>query len=134
MTFCQFAKVMCTYCNEWEKESDFVIHLVDKIMHGQPGRAHADGTYQNPLRGKESRTLLYYLSGDRSIPQADASIIFSSVDKYKFEEYLRCRCSEDAQSRLREDLEKIEEIPDGDVVEVCADLFEQILHNLAAKK
>lgn len=133
MTFSQFAQVLYTYCRDVGTQGEFVIQLTDKIMGGRPGRAHSDGTYQNPIRGKDSRSLLYYFNGERPIPQKDASIIFSSIDKYKFEEYLRKRCSEEAQAKLKEDLEKVEQIPDGDIAEVCADLFEQILHDLAEK-
>lgn len=134
MTFSDFAKVLFTYCNEGEKQGDFVVHITNKIMGGRPGREHGDGSYQNPLGGKDNDILLHYLNGNRSIPQCDASIILRRIDKYKFEEYLRSRCSEDAQKLLRKDLAAIEEIPDGDIVEICADLFEQILHDLAEKK
>lgn len=133
MTFSQFAKVLYTCCRDVGTQGEFVIQLTDKIMGGRPGRAHADGTYQNPMRGKDTRSLLYYFSGERKIPQKDASVLLSSVDKYKFEVYLRDRYSEDAQIQLKHDLAEIETIPDGDVVEVCADIFEQVLHDLAKK-
>lgn len=133
MTFSQFAQVLHTYCSEAEKQSDFVIHLVDKIMGGRPGRVHGDDGFQNPLRSKDVRSLQYYYSGKRQIPTKDAIVILSSVDKYKFEKYLKNQCSDNAQILLKSDLEKIEKIPPGDIVEVCADLFEQILHDLAAK-
>lgn len=131
MTFSQFAKVMYVYCNEGETKSDFVIHLIDKIMYGQPGRAHADGTYQNPMRGKDDRTLLNYFNGDRSISPKDASTICSSIYMEKFEKYIEKRCSADAQMLLWEDLLKVEAIQDkGMVPEICAQLFKKILHDL----
>lgn len=133
MTFSQFAQVLDKYCSNVGTRGDFVVLLTDKIMCGQPGRAHSDGGYQNPMRGKDARSLLYFYSGERPIPQPDAKILFRSVEKYKFEEFLRKCCSEDALSQLRKDLENIEAIPSGNTVEVCADLFEQILGDLAKK-
>lgn len=133
MTFSQFAQALYTYLRNGKKEEDFVMELTNQIMGGQPGRAHSDGTYQNPMLSKDARSLIYYFSGERLIPQKDASIILSSINKYKFEQYLEKYCSEDARNLLKKDLAKIEILPDGDTVEICADLFEQILHDLAKK-
>lgn len=134
MTFSQFAKALYPYCNEGDSKSEFVKHLVDKIMFGRPGRAHDDGGYQNPMREKDDRTLLNYFNGDRSISSKDASRIYSSISMDKFEKYIRCRCSKDAQFQLLEDLLRIEEIKEnGETPAVCAQLFEKILHELAEK-
>lgn len=137
MTFSEFAEVLYRYCNEEETEGQFVIKIVDKFMGGRPGRAHADGTYQNPLRDKSDRTLQSYFDKNdtkHSISKADASRILSSMDKYKFEEYIRGYCSEDAQKGLLDDLSKIDQIKNKkDVAEVCADLFEEILSDLASQ-
>lgn len=134
MTFSQFATVMYAYCNEGETQSDFVKHLIDKIMDGQPGRAHDDGTYQNPMRGKDDRTLLNYFNGDRSISKKDASTIYCSIKTEKFEQYIEKRCSGEAKILLIDDLLKVEDIEEkGTVPQVCAQLFEKILHNLAEK-
>lgn len=135
MTFSEFAKALYTYYGNGEKQTDFVIRLTDKIMGGRPGREHKDGTFQNPLRSKDNRTLLSYFNGERRISQGDAGIILSSSDKYKFEEYLRNQCSEDAQKLLKQDISKIEKINDNqDIVEACADIFVSILQDLAKKK
>jgi len=159
MTFSEFAQVMSIYCrgtkkdenqeNEKDKEdkeekepkdpktrtdAEFVIHLVNQIMAGRPGRMHADGTFQNPLGHKNAQILALYYKGIRSIPKGDASIILSSIDKYKFEEYLRKNCSDQAQEMLMKDLSEIESIDNkGDFAEVCADLFEKIIYDLATK-
>lgn len=115
-------------------DAEFVIHLVNQIMAGRPGRMHANGTFQNPLGHKDAQVLASYYKGTRSITKGDASIILSSIDKYKFEEYLRKNCSENAQKLLMKDLSEIESIDNkGDFAEVCADLFEKILHDLATK-
>ncbi len=145
MKFSEFAKTLFPYCANGRKQTDFVIQLTDKIMGGRPGRAHqvssnqnspqAGCSYQNPLRSKDERTLLAYFNGERTISQCDASIILSSVDKYKFEQYLQHQCSEDALELLAKDISRIAEIKDKlQVDEVCADLFVAILHDLATKK
>ena len=132
MEFSDFAKVLFTYCGKGSLQADFVILLIDKIMDGQPGRAHKSGGYQNPLRVKDIRTLQAYFNGGRSISAGDAGIILSRIDKYKFEQYLLSCCSEDALKLLRNDLSKVTDFADdSNIVEVCADLFENILHNLA---
>lgn len=135
MTFSQFAKVMHTYCNEDETEAAFVIHLIDEIMGGQPGRAHRDGTYQNPMRGKDNRTLLNYYNGTRSISKKDASTIYSSIKTEKFEKYIERRCSDDAKSRLLDELLEKEDIEKNLMLpQICAQLFEKILRDLAESK
>lgn len=132
MTFSEFATMLRPYCGNGTTKADFVILLTDKIMKGQPGRAHADDTFQNPLRGKDNRTLELYFSGERTISDRAAGILFSSHDKYKFEEYLRSQCSDDALEQLEEELEaKTGVAVKGDPVEVCADLFVEILKDLA---
>ena len=131
VTFSQFAKTLYPYFQEKYTEAEFTVELVTQIMHGQPGRAHSDGTYQNPLLHKDERNWNYFFSGTRKIPRKDSSRILSSIDKYKFEQYLRRCCSEGALNRIKKDLSEIETIPKGDGAEVCADLFEQILHDLA---
>ena len=135
MTFSEFAKMLIPYCKEEAKNGDYVVKLVDMIMGGRPGRAHGDGSYQNPLRNKDERTLQSYLNGERNISQQDASRIFSSIDKYKFEEYIRRHCSEDAQKALlKEIFEKEKNKNAEDAAEACADLFETILRDLALPK
>lgn len=132
MTFSEFATMLRPYCGNGTTKADFVILLTDKIMKGQPGRAHADGTYQNPLRGKDNRTLEMYFGGERTIPNRVAGILFDSNDTYKFEEYMRSQCSEGALKRLAEELEtKMGVSAKEDPVEICADLFVEILDNLA---
>ncbi len=132
MTFSEFANMLFPYCRNGETKAEYVKTLTNKIMGGQPGRGHADGKYQNPLLDKDTRILEMYFSGDRAIPQTAAAILFSSHDKYKFEEYIRSLCSEDALECLAKDLEaKTGAAVKGDPVEMCADLFEEILYNLA---
>lgn len=130
MTFSQFARVLYPYFRDIGTEGEFVTELITQVMGGQPGRAHSDGTYQNPLLHKDERNWIYYFTGERTIPKNDASIIIRRMEKYKFEEYLRRHCSEDARNRIKRDLAEIQPIPDGDGAEVCADLFEQILHDI----
>ena len=138
LNFSDFAKALFPYCRKGSGQADFVILLTDKIMNGRPGRApHEDGKFQNPLRAKDERTLQAYFNGGRPIPPGDASIILSRIDKFKFEEYLRGCCSDDALNLLRNDLSKAKVkgfADDSDIVEFCADLFGDILHDLAAKE
>lgn len=135
MTFSAFAKVLYPYCSKGLKQADFVVLLIDKFMEGQPGRAHSDSGYQNPLRNKDDRTLLSYFNGDRKISKADASIILSHTSKYKFEMYLRTGLSEDALKLLKSRLSQQISINDfEDVVEICADQFVAIIEGLAANK
>lgn len=134
MTFSQFAQALYPYCNEGSTRGEFVWHLVDKIMDGQPGRAHKDGGYQNPLRAMDDRTLLNYFNGSRSISAKDASTIYCSIKTEKFEKYIDWRCSGEAQIKLLDALLEIEDIKEkGTVPEVCAQLFEKILRELAEK-
>lgn len=132
MTFSKFAKIMCPYCNNGSNPEDFVVLFTNKIMGGRPARAHKDGTFQNPLMSKEPRTRLAYFNGERAISKRDASIIFSSIDKYKFETFLRKYCSDDAIKRLKRDISEATNVDyNRDIVEVCADLFQDILYDLA---
>lgn len=140
MTFSEFAKVMYRFCNEKPSKSDFVVHLVNKIMAGQPGRANGEDSYQNPLAGKSQDVLLKYFTGDRSIPGKDASMIYSHIKREKFENYIEKRCSPDAQYLLLEDLLKIggENLLEKEGIEknstppqICAQLFTNILGELA---
>ncbi len=134
MTFSQFAQALYPFCNEGATKGEFVWHLVDMIMGGQPGRAHEDGGYQNPLRVLDDRTLLNYFNGSRSISAKDASTIYSSIKPEKFENYIDRRCSEDAQLKLLDALLEVEDIAEkGTVPEVCAQLFEKILRELAER-
>lgn len=134
MTFSQFAQALYPFCNEGATRGEFVWHLVDKIMDGQPGRAHEDGGYQNPLRTMDDRTLLNYFNGSRSISAKDASTIYCSIKTEKFEKYIDWRCSGEAQIKLLDALLEIEDIKEkGTVPEVCAQLFEKILRELAEK-
>lgn len=134
MTFSEFAQVLYPYCNEGTSKAEFVRHLIDKIMDGQPGRAHDDGGYQNPMRTMDDRTLLNYFNGNRSISSADASTIYCSIKTEKFEKYIDCRCSGEAKIKLLDDLLEIEDIQEkGMVPVVCAQIFEKILRDLAKK-
>lgn len=134
MTFSQFVQALYPYCNEGTSKAEFVRHLVDKIMAGRPGRMHADGGFQNPLRAMEDPTVLNYYNGKRSIGPKDASTIYSSIKTEKFEKYIDYRCSGDAQIRLLDTLLEIEDIEGNRTVpKVCADLFDKILRDLAGK-
>lgn len=142
MTFSEFAKAMHTYCNNGETQVEFVIKLTDKIMGGRPRRAHGEKEYQNPLKSKDDRSLLYYFDGQRSISQRDARIILSSIDTEKFEKYVKKYCSKDAQILLIEafgkieninQIEEIKELDDKSTPKVCTQLFVKILRDLAEK-
>lgn len=134
MTFSAFAKVLYPYCSKGLKQSDFVVLLMDKIMEGQPGRAHSDGGYQNPLRNKDERTLLSYFNDERNIPKGEASLILSHISKYKFEMYLRNALSEDALELLKAKLSQQIPMKDSeDVVEACTDQLVAVIDNLASK-
>lgn len=134
MTFGQFAQVLYLYCNEGDTRPEFVKHLVDEIMDGQPGRAHNAGGYQNPMREKDDRTLLNYFNDNRSISPKDASRIYCSIKTEKFEKYIDHRCSSEAKIELLDSLLEIEEIEEkGTVPEVCGKLFAKILRELAKK-
>ena len=112
MNFSEFAKTLYPYCANGSKQTEFVILLTDKIMGGQPDRAHKNERYQNPLRNKDERTLLSYFSSERYISQGDARIILSHIDKYKFEQHLQHQCSNDSLELLAKDLSTVEEIND----------------------
>lgn len=135
MTFSKFANALHPYCNSEPTAGRYVVHITNKIMGGQPGRAHGNDDYQNPMSSKDERTLLAYFNGERSISQTDASMILSKLDKEKFIKYIDKRCSLDAQMLLVKDLREIEDIEIGTktVPEICADLFESIIYDLAKK-
>lgn len=134
MTFSQFAQALYPFCNEGTTRGEFVWHLVDMIMDGQPGRAHGDGGYQNPLRAMDERTLLNYFNGVHDFSTKDASTIYSSIKTEKFENYIERRCSGEALIKLLDALLEVEDIEEkGTVPEVCAQLFEKILRELTIK-
>lgn len=129
MNFSEFVKVLYPYCGNGDRKTDFIIRITDKVMGGQPGRAHQDGGYQNPMRCKDDRTLLAYFNGERSISQVDASVILARIDKYKFENYLKSLCSDEAKKLLLNDLSPVNST--SSLEELCADLLETILVDLA---
>jgi len=134
MTFSEFANLLYPYCGNGENKAEFVKSLTNKIMDGQPGRGHADGKYQNPLLDKDTRILEMYFNGDRAIPKTAATVLFGNHDKYKFEKYIRYQCSDGALECLEKDLEEKIDIRDKkglDTEEICADLFVEILRELA---
>lgn len=134
MTFSQFAQALYPYCNEGPSKAEFIRHLVDKIMDGQPRRPHDDGGYQNPIAAMDDRTLLNYYNGVHSISPKDASAIYCKIKTEKFEKYIDHRCSGEAQIRLLDALLEVDDIQEkGTVPEVCAQLFEKILRDLAEK-
>lgn len=135
LTFSQFVNVLFPFLRNGESETQFIKMLTNQIMKGKPGAKTYDNKSRNPILNKSDRAIQYYFSGERSISQEDASIILSSCDKYKFEEYMRSQCSEDCLLQLKEELERL--LPEGtigekcDIVAFCADLFADILKDLA---
>lgn len=135
LTFSDFAKILHTYCGCGNTKSEFVITLTNQIMGGRPGSAIKGDKYKNPMIMKEPHTLRNYYNGTRSISQGDASLILSRAERYKFEEFLRKKCSEDALSlmknKLYEYLKKENADDKCDIVELCADVFIKILENIS---
>lgn len=141
LSFGKFVQILYPHCGYGETEANFIIRLTDKIMEGRPGRARLgkekkEDQYKNPMRNKSIRTLQAYYKGARPISKRDASILFANSDKYKFEEDLRHLCSDNALQSLEKQLEKAlnRKITDKelDVVSFCADLFLDILFELAS--
>lgn len=134
ITFSEFANILFPYCSNGMKPADFVVMLVNKIMAGRPGRAYKEDSYRNPLCAKADRTLLSYFHGDRNISRKDASTILGSIDKYRFEMYLKAHCSDDALKLLWLDISRRFGTKDiGDVIEFCSDQFELILKARASR-
>lgn len=137
MKFSEFANVLLPYIWYEGTKGDFVITLTNQIIEGQSGRSNKEG-YKNPLKGKEQQNLRKYLNGTRNIPQKDACLILSCISKYKFEEFLRSQCSEDALAALKADIYRLlgkENVYDKcDIVNLCSDLFVEILDDLASGK
>ena len=134
MNFSDFAKVLYPYCNEGKSIPEYVMHLVDQIMGGQPARQRKDGTFQNPMRNIDEDNLRNYFHGKRSISPKDASTIYSSINLEKFEKYIEKRCSDDAQARILDALLEMEEIAQNLMLpQICAQLFETVLHDLTLR-
>lgn len=139
LTFSEFANVLFPYCRNGESEVKFVETLTNKIMEGKPGAKTYDDKCKNPLLNKLPRAKQQYFTGERPIPSGVASIIFDKSDTYKFEEYLRHICSEQRLQDIKADLSA--RLPEGtipkdcnDIVPFCADLFVDILRDLASGK
>lgn len=139
LTFSQFANVLFPYCRNGEYEHEFIGTLTNKIMEGKPGAKTYDGICRNPILSKSTRMKQYYFTGKRSISQKDASVILNRCNKSKFEDYLQHICSEEIERGLAEDLNKC--LPQGttvkdwrEVIPFCADLFVDILKDLASGK
>lgn len=136
LTFSELAILLYPYCGNGATESEYIITMADKIMRGRPGRASGTDQYQNPLRSKSTRALQAYYKGTRPISKRDASILYANSDKGKFEEHLNHHCSDDSIKSLRIELEK--KLNQGsikikDVFPLCADLYVEILKNLASR-
>ena len=136
LSFSEFIGLLYPYCGNGATEAEYIITITDKIMKGQPGRANKEEKYQNPIRNKSLRTLQAYFKGTRSISKRDASILYANSDTYRFEEHLRYRCSENRLPSLKKDLEERlnQSIDKQDIVSTCADLFVEILKDLATGK
>lgn len=138
LSFSEFVALLYPYCGNGATEADFIITLSDKIMGGRPGRLSVADKYQNPIRNKSLRTLQAYFKGTRPISKRDASILYANSDTYRFEEYLRYQCSENRLPSLKADFEKKlnQGIIDSnlDIIAFCADLFVDILKDLAKGK
>lgn len=160
LTFSEFANLMYPYCGNGATQAEFVIALTDQIMKGRPARTRSikeeeksdeekldekksdekrtEERYQNPIRDKSLRTLQAYYKGTRSISKGAASRVFASSDPYKFENYVRYQCSESGLSKLEAHLEKKlnQKITSKnfDIAAACAELFVEILHELASGK
>lgn len=136
MTFSQFAQALYPFCNEGASKAEYIKHLVDKIMDGQPGRAYGDDKYQNPVRAEGDRVLLNYFNGRNSIPFKSASAIYRKIKLEKFEKYISRHCSEDAQAKLWDtllEMEDLQEKKNMSIPEACAKLFDEILYDLVKK-
>ena len=137
LSFSEFIVLLYPYCGNRATEAEYIITITDKIMKGQPGRVSKEDKYQNPIRNKSLRTLQAYFKGTRSISKRDASILYANSDTYRFEEHLLYRCSENRLPSLKEELEeKLNQgaIDEQNIVSVCADLFVEILKDLATGK
>lgn len=136
MTFSEFVKIMYVYCGGKKTQAEFIRHITDLIMEGQPGRTHADGSHQNPMWDKDDRTLQSYFNGSRTISYSDAKLILRKIDLYKFEMYLDDYLSDEAQKLLGTDISNMtkKDVKNSDVAKVCADLFEKIIRDLADDK
>ena len=138
LTFSEFVNVLFPFLRNGESETQFIKMLTNQIMQGKPGAKTYDNKSRNPILNKSNRAIQYYFKGERFISQGDASIIVSSCDRYKFEDYMRSQCSEDGLSQLKEEMVKC--LPKGtigekcDIVSFCADLLVDILKDLASGK
>lgn len=82
MTFSEIAVLLYPYCGNGQKNSDFVVALIDSFME-EPRESDADDNL-NPLLDLVPRTLENYFNGSRSIGQKNASIILGHMDKERF--------------------------------------------------
>ncbi|MBR0577230.1 hypothetical protein KCG48_12980 [Proteiniclasticum sp. BAD-10] len=132
MTFSELANLLYPYCGQGQKNSDFVVSLIDNIMEN----ASDDEGYNeyNPLVSLVPRNLENYFSGGRPISQKNASIILGLLDKSKFVDYLELLPT-DALSGIAMALnDNGIFVSDLDVPQRCADLLEQVLKECSRKK
>lgn len=130
MNFAEFAEILWTYYRDGRKKHEFVLNLIDNIM------VDSEQDDWNPLFDADSSLLRRFFSGDRKITDNKASTILGRLDKYKFSEFILKR-PDDTLNSLCQDLEQHGIAADfRNVGDVCSDLFETILKQLAtpAKK
>ena len=149
MDFSELAKTLFTYYGDGRTESEFVLALIDNIMIDISGEEtndippHSRSTHDmstladlgyNPMFEMDDSSLRRIYSGNREIAKKSASIILGRLDKYRFSEFILDRPS-DTLKALCEDLKKYGITANFKIVgDICSDIFEEILKQLAASK
>ena len=147
MEFSDFAKVMAAGCYDSNNNADFLIHLTNKIMGGQPGRSrivNGKKVFQNPMANQSKRSRYKYFDGVIKIPKHIASTLYGSRDLEKFANFIEECYNEYAQLELYEKLKEVEkkdyhteldsEIEKDMIPQMCAKLFEKILYERTQAK
>jgi len=123
--FGEFAQLLYPYCGQGKSTHEFVVTLTNKFML-RPGVQLGDG-YINPLIEADERSLKYYYTGEREIPDKIRSQIMGRSDKVRFEQYIK-KFTDNAIQGIVDDLEKKGFSVDiGNVEKKCADIMNDII-------
>ncbi len=125
MQLSEFVKILYPYLGNGRKHSEFLLELLDYITEENEDEAI------NAVYDMKSDFLNRIYTGKEDLPKKRASVLLSHLDKLRFSDYLDDRLSFDAAEELRNKLSYID-MEYSNISVMCADIFTEILHEIAS--
>jgi hypothetical protein len=125
MTFHEIVSVLNPYCGKGQKNSDFVVTLIDNFM--EETEDCVAGGVVNPLLNLVPRTLENYFNGSRPIGHINAKKILSHIDKDRFASYIDVLPVDALMAIAKTLMAKGISVTESTLSFKCADLMEEAL-------